>query len=100
MIFERRTEIIARELIADSDNLKIFLENSPWHLKHQHYLTTLLEELKKRSENEARFSRKSSLLTHEINMRLASNNDQQIRLIGEFYQNMWRQALNSPIRKI
>jgi hypothetical protein len=94
MIFERRTEEIAKELIADFDNIKIFLENSPWYFKHQRYLTTLLEELKKRSENETKFSLNSSLLTHEIITKLSTNEDQQIKLIGESYRQMWRKVLN------
>jgi hypothetical protein len=44
-MIESRTEKTTKELLTDVDNIKIFLENSPWNFRHQRFLVTLLEEL-------------------------------------------------------
>jgi hypothetical protein len=97
---EQEVEEIARELIREVDNIKTLLKNSLWNVRHQSdqsHLKTLLEQLVLRHKNEDKFSLNLRLMTNEIITKLAVNEDPQIRLMGDRYRALWKQALTSQM---
>lgn len=87
--FESKTEVITKKIVEDIEELRTFLERSPWNFKHRRYLRKLLGELEEWSQSEKRYTMEVSLLTHEIILRLTLNEDPFLKVAGKEYRRLW-----------